>query len=164
MDQYRGIMDWQYHSIYLINKIPDNKHISIVRPNQEEIPSYIFLIPVRSFCTNNQSSINPILIWVYPHKQGWPDLPHANSKLSNSHSPSRWIHGILLETNTLALLLHLPLPRLLWSSSLPLALHFKFQCFSQNLPIIPPQHMVIPSHSIRLCHLNCCFLQSQHLD
>ena len=26
--------------------------------------------------------INPILIRVYPHKQGWPDLPHSNSNLS----------------------------------------------------------------------------------
>ena len=23
----------------------------------------------------------PILIWVYPRKQGWPDLPHSNSNL-----------------------------------------------------------------------------------
>ena len=77
---------------------------------------------------------HPILIRVYPHKQGWLDLPHFNSNLSNSHSPSRLIHGIiLLQTNTLALLLHL---HLLWSSSLPLALHFKLQCFSQNIPII----------------------------
>ena len=31
------------------------------------------------------------------------------------------------------------------------------------MPIIPPQHMPVPSHSICLCHLNHCFLQSQHL-
>ena len=24
--------------------------------------------------------INPILIQVYPHKWGWPDLPHSNNK------------------------------------------------------------------------------------
>ena len=60
---------------------------------------------------NNQSiSINPILIRVCPHKWGWPDLAHPNSNLSNSHSPSRSIQGILLlQTNTLALLLHLQL-------------------------------------------------------
>ena len=67
--------------------------------------------------------ISPILIWVYPHKQGWSDLPHSNSNHSNSQSLSRSIHGILLlQTNTLALLLHLHLPRFQWSSSLPLAL------------------------------------------
>ena len=33
-------------------------------------------------------SINPILIQVYPRKQGWLDLPHSNSNLSNSHSIS----------------------------------------------------------------------------
>ena len=42
------------------------------------------------------------LIQVYPRKQVWPDLPHSNSNLSNSHSPFRSIHGILLlQTNTL---------------------------------------------------------------
>ena len=81
-----------------------------------------------------------------------PDLPHSNSNLSNSHSHSRSIQGILLlQTNTLALLLHLRPLRLLWLSSPPLALHFKLHCFSENMPIIPPQHMPVPSHSIRLC-------------
>ena len=98
--------------------------------------------------------INPILIQVYPRKWGWLDLAHSNSNLSNSHSPSRSIYGILLlQTNILALILHLFLPHLLWSSSLPLALHFKLQCFSQNMLIIPPQHMPVPSHSIRLYHI-----------
>ena len=77
----------------------------------------------------------PILIRFYPRKQGWPDLLHSNSNLSNSHCPSRSIHGILLlQTDTLALLLYLPLPCLLWLSLLPLSLHFKLQCFSQNMP------------------------------
>ena len=40
--------------------------------------------------------IYPILIRVYPRKRGWPDLPHSNSNLSNSHSPSRSIQGFLL--------------------------------------------------------------------
>ena len=107
---------------------------------------------------------NSILIQVYPHKCGWPDLALSNSNLSNAHSSSRLIQGILLlQTNTLARFLHLCIPRLLWSSSLPLTLHFKLQCFSQNMPIIPPQHMPIPSHSICLCHLNHRFLQFQHL-
>ena len=90
-------------------------------------------------------SINPILIRVYPCKRGWSDLNLSSSNLSNSHSPSRSIHSILhlRSTCTLALLLHLYLPRLLWSSSPPLALHFKLQHFSQNTPVIPPQHMPI---------------------
>ena len=85
------------------------------------------------------------MIQVYLHKWGWPDLPHSNSNLSNSKSPSRSVHDILfLQTNSLALLLHLHLPCLLWSSSLPLALHFKLQRFSQNVPIIrSPQHMPV---------------------
>ena len=65
--------------------------------------------------------INPILIRVYPCKWGWLDLPHTNSNLSNSHSSSCSIHGILLlQTNILVLLLYL---RLLWSSLLPLDQH-----------------------------------------
>ena len=109
--------------------------------------------------TGYYTSINPILIWIYPCKRGWSDLPHSNSNLSNSHSLSCSIQGILLlQTNFHALLLHLRLPRLHWSFLLPLTLHFKLQCFSQNMPIIPPQHMLIPSHSIRLCHLNHCSL------
>ena len=48
--------------------------------------------------------INPVLIWFYPRKRGWPDLPHSASNLSHSHSPSpsRSILCILLlQTNTL---------------------------------------------------------------
>ena len=119
------------------------------------------LIFLNFYCFNNAHFIiiNPILTWFYPYKWGWPDKPHSKSNLSNSHFPSHSIQGILLQTNTnLALLLHLCLPHLLWLSSLPLALHFKLQCFSQNMPIMPPQHIPIPSHSIRLCHLNHCFL------
>ena len=48
--------------------------------------------------------INPILFWVDPRKWGWPDLPHSNGNLSNCHSASHSIQGILpLQTNTLAL-------------------------------------------------------------
>ena len=39
---------------------------------------------------------HPILIRFYPRKRGWPDLPHPNSNLFNSHSLSRSIQGILL--------------------------------------------------------------------
>ena len=75
-------------------------------------------------------SLNPVLIRLYHHKWGWLDLLHSNSNLSNSHSPSRLIHSILLlQTNTFAFLLHLHLPCLLWSSLLPLVLHFKLQQF-----------------------------------
>ena len=75
---------------------------------------------------SSSSSIQFLIwVWVYPCKRGWPNLPHSNGNHSNSHSPSRLIHGILLlQTNTVALLLHLRLPCLLWSSSLPLAQMF----------------------------------------
>ena len=82
----------------------------------------------------NQSINQSNFDLVYPLKWGWSDLPHSNSNLFNSYSPSRSIQGILLlQTNTLALFLHLCLPCLFWSSSLPLSLHFKLQCFSQNM-------------------------------
>ena len=64
---------------------------------------------------------------------------------------------------------HPPSPSFIVSSTSSLvalassSLHFKLQRFSQTLPFIPPQHMPVPSHSIRLFHLNYCFLQSQHL-
>ena len=74
------------------------------------------------------------LIQVYPWKQQCPALPYSKGNLSTSSSPSRSLSGILLlQINTLALLLHLHRPQLLWSSSLPLALHFKLQRFSQNI-------------------------------
>ena len=95
-------------------------------------------IPISQF----NSNFDPGL----PHKRGWPDLLHSGSNLFNSHSPSRSILCILLhQTNTPALLLHLHFPCLPRSSLLPLALHFKLQCFSQNMPIIPPQHILVPS-------------------
>ena len=52
--------------------------------------------------------INPVLIRFYPRKRGWPDLPYSASNLSHSYSPSCVILCILLlQTNTLTLLLHL---------------------------------------------------------
>ena len=95
--------------------------------------------------SSNQS--NPIQFWsglilINGGGQIYPTI----TAISPTPFPSCSIHGILfLQTNTLALLLYLHLPRLLWSSSLPLALHFKLHCFSQNMPIIPPQHMPVPS-------------------
>ena len=113
--------------------------------------------------------INLIFIWVYHRKWGWPNLPRPTlAAISpNSHSPSCSIHGILLlKTNILAHLLHLRPPRLLWSSSLPLALHFKLQRFSQNIPIIPPQRMHVPSHSIREKEKfqNCFFVYTEYFN
>ena len=94
---------------------------------------YLFRNPSLSILMKS-SIIYPILNRVYPCKWGWPGLPHSNSNLSNSHSPSHSIHGILLlQTKTLALFLHLHLSRLLWSSLLPLALHFN-TCPYQHSP------------------------------
>ena len=39
--------------------------------------------------------INPILIWVYLRKRFGGGLIYPSSNLSNSHSPSRSIHGVL---------------------------------------------------------------------
>ena len=104
-----------------------------------------------SFWLSSSSSSIQFLIRVYPRKRGWPDLPHFVSNLSNSHSPSRLIHGVLfLQTNALALLLHLRLTRLLWSSSLPLALHFKLQRFSQNMT-----HHPSSTHARTISATNC---------
>ena len=100
---------------------------------------------------------HPILIRFYPCKWGWPDIAHPNSNLSNSHSPSRLIQGILLlQTNTLALLLHLCLPCLLWHS------HFLLPFTSNSNTFLKtcPSSLLVPSHSICLCHLNHCFLPS----
>ena len=52
-------------------------------------------------CSTKLSFIFIIWDWVYPRKWGWPDLPHSNSILSNSYSPFRSTHGILLQTNAL---------------------------------------------------------------
>ena len=70
---------------------------------------------------------------VFTCKWALPDLPHSNSNLPNSHTPSRSIQCIhLLQTTTPALLLHLHFPCLPRSSSLPISLHFKLQCFSKH--------------------------------
>ena len=96
--------------------------------------------------------INPILVRVYLHKRGWADLPHSNSNLSDSHSPSCTIRILLLQTNTLALLLHLRLPRLLWWSSLPLAFTSNSNAFLKTCPSsllnTCPYHLT----PFRLCH------------
>jgi len=104
----------------------------------------------RSLALSSQSSSSSSIQFCsrfIPINMGGRIYPSSN--LSNSHSPSCSIHGVLfLQTNTLALLLHLHLPRLLWSSSHPLASHFKLQRFSQNVPIIPLQHMPVPNISL----------------
>ena len=126
---------------------------------------YSYLIYFYLFCFNvhsiNQSNFDPCLS---PWTRMAGVTPLWQQFFPNSHSLPRPIHGILfLQTNTLALVLHLRLPCRLWSSPFPLALHFKIQRFSQNMSIIPPQHLPVPSHSIRLCPLNHSFLQSQHI-
>jgi len=102
---------------------------------------------VRPLCSHHHQSSNQFWSGFIP--EGGRIYPSSN--LSNSHSPSRSIHGVLfLQTNALARLLHLRLPRLLWSSWLPLAPYFKLQCFCQNVPIIPPQHKSSLFNTVRL--------------
>ena len=103
-------------------------------------------------------SINPILIRVYPHKQDWPDLPLLTPTL---HLTRFKASSFSKPTLLLNLHLHSCLPCLLWLSSLPLPLHLKLQHFSQNMPIILPQNMPVPSHSIHLC-LNTCLCVPSH--
>ena len=61
------------------------------------------------------------------------------------------VNGILLfQSNLIDMLLHSSLPRHIRSPTLSTSSHFKIQCFSQNITIIPSQNMPIPSHSTRL--------------
>ena len=106
--------------------------------------------------------INPVLIWFYPRQRGWLDLSHSGSNLSHSHSPSRLILCILLLKPTLLLSfstcdLHVFLGRTLFL--------FPFTSNSNAFLKTWPSSLLntSPSHSIRLYHLNHCFLQSQHL-
>ena len=71
-----------------------------------------------------------------------------------AHTPSLHLsQGILLlQTNLLCFLCHLPLPGLLWSSLLSLATHFKIQSNPQNTIVIPSQHMSIPSNSFAVAN------------
>ena len=105
--------------------------------------------------SNNQTInqlTNPILIWVYPRKQGWPDLPHSKQQslklplsisLDSWHPPSPNQHSCS------------PYPLASYTSSLVV---LASSCRSlqtptpekKNMPIISPQHMLIPCHSIRL--------------
>ena len=101
---------------------------------------------------------NPILIWVYQCKQGWPDLPHSNSNLSNSHFLSCSIHGILfLQTNTLALLLlflssshtSVPLPHILPTFQVP----FCKQCLGLHLSVCGRQVQPTPAFWLAGAHV-----------
>ena len=110
----------------------------------------------RPLCSHHHQLSNLFWSGFIPVNGGCQIYPSSN--LFNSHSPS---HSIL-QTNALALLLHLRLPRLLWSSWLPLAPHFKLQCFSQNVPIIPPQHNKIDIGMAVLYHIGFCFIPLPH--
>ena len=92
--------------------------------------------------SHTELMLDKAMIWMWP---GWQTYSACSSD-----------HGIKLEFIWI-LMSYTLCPswscnvHLLCSSSLPLALHFKLR-FSQNMPIIPPQHIHIPSH--HLCHLN----------
>ena len=99
--------------------------------------------------SSSSSSFNP----VFPCVQRWPDAPHSFSNRSHSLSPSRAICSFLhSQPNLLYILFDLSLPCLLRSSSLSWSIHFKHHCLLQNALIIPPNHMSIPSYSIRFSH------------
>ena len=103
---------------------------------KENLWKILFIVVI---CSAAHISINRVLIRLYPGKQGWPDLPYSASNLSHSHSPSNSIFCILLlQTNTLTLLLHLWSPCLPRSSSLPLSVHFKLQYLNKNLKYFHP--------------------------
>ena len=79
-------------------------------------------------------SVNPILSGIYAHNWGWSNLPLFNSfiSLDSWHPCSPKQHSCSP-------------PRLLWSPSVSLALHFTLQRFSQNMPIVLPQHIPVQS-------------------
>ena len=104
---------------------------------------------VLSSSSSSSSSFNP----VFPRVRRWPDAPHSFSNRSHSLSPSRAICSFLHpQPNFLYILLDLFLPCLLRPSSLSWSIHFKHHCLLQNAIIIPPNHMSIPSYSIRFSH------------
>ena len=90
---------------------------------------------------------------VFPRVRRWPDPPHSLSNRFHSLSPSRTICTLLhSHPNLLQTFFDLSLPVLLWPSLLSLSIHLKHHCLLQNALLIPPNHMSIPSYSIRLCH------------
>ena len=87
------------------NKLGSNELIW-TNCNHKKIPMLVFRVLAIGHSTESMNqSINPILIRVYPVNRG--DWIYPSGNLSNSHSPSCSIHGVLfLQTNALALLLH----------------------------------------------------------
>ena len=48
------------------------------------------------------------------------------------------------------------------SALLTSSIRYMCHCIYQNIFLRSSQNMTIPPHTIRLCQLICCFLQSQH--
>ena len=63
---------------------------SIVQIKEPKLHCFIIIISI--YHHHHHHHRHPIFIPVYPHKRGWPDLPHFGSNLTNSHCPSRSIH------------------------------------------------------------------------
>ena len=116
-----------FFMIFIINLFSTPKDQEMFRTLLQSHNSQLSNLNISSFIKDQDSEpyrsvlqltisiiyMNPVLIQVYFCKLRWPDLPHFGSNLSCSLP--RLIHGILfLQTNTLALLLHLHLPCLLW--------------------------------------------------
>ena len=128
-----------------VDEVTGSLRKAAVRNERIDGVFYYFLMmcgEVSVYLKINQSI--PILIRVYPHKQGWPYLLHPDSNLSNFPSPSCSIQCILLfQTNTPALFLHLHFPCLPRSSSLPLSLQTRM-LFSKHAyhPSITHAHII----------------------
>ena len=105
------------------------------------------------FDTMPISSSSSSFTSVFPGVRRWPDAPHSFSNRSHSLSPSCAICSFLHpQPNLIYILFDLFLPCLLRPSSLSWSIHFKHHCLLQNALIIPPNHMSIPSYSIRFSH------------
>ena len=84
------------------NNIPINYYLLVTSvfnsTEHQTISGNIFCdltVHLPNFIINKVPTLNfnPILIWVYSCKWGWLDLPHSNSNLSISQSPSPKHHS-----------------------------------------------------------------------
>ena len=106
-----SILEIWSHRLAFTSRLQSGTSWRIIFKNRPLINDWCWFHNIHSFIIQFWSGFIP----VYGRGGGWPDLPHSNSNLSNSYSPSHSIHGILLlQTNTLALLLHLHLPGIQW--------------------------------------------------
>ena len=111
-----------------------------------------FCLSLLSFCSSSSSSSSySVYIRCCPLSRDGQIHPIPAIARTPSLHFAQFRTSSFFKSNLLCFFLHLLLSGLLQSSFLFVATHFKIQSNPPNAIIISPQHMSIPSNSIRCC-------------